>query len=468
MNHLGIDWCRQALEGMLCPSGVADDDTAPPGWPGVLHREGRTLTRVHTIPKSTETGPAAKSAGTVFHNPAMAGSRTRSVLLLQHAIENSLLGDGDIRALDGLSASGLRARRWLNELPKEAAERLLATIGDMDSSALEWGMRSHEEFPPSHGGGGLTPLLGDLRASVISQGWHWIDIDPFGSPVPFLDTAMQALARRGILEVSATDTAALSGSSPNPLMRRYGARVRLDKLKHDSGLRVLLAMVARAAARHDRSIEPLLSIWDSHHLRVSVRVLRRMSGANDLEASLGWRVFTPTEAEVEASVAAGLLPEDSEKALPIRCFLPLSHPVAREDKRISGPMWIGPTGERNALASMSVERAISMCCHEESEQDPSDDPAGWNLARFAAERRRVARAVRNLEAEAEAINTPHLVSVDELASWLERGSPPSPRKMAEVLIEQGHSAAVAHYAEPAFRTDAPWSEVLAAYDEVSN
>jgi len=109
-----------------------------------------------------------------------------------------------------------------------------------------------------------------------------------------------------------------------------------------------------------------------------------------------------------------------------------------------------------------------MCCHEESEQDPSDDPAGWDLARFAAERRRVARAVRNLEAEAEAIDTPHLVSVDELASWLERGSPPSPRKMAEVLIEQGHSAAVAHYAEPAFRTDAPWSEILAAYDEVSN
>ena len=219
----------------------------------------------------------------------MAGSRTRSVLLMAHAIESGILGDSEVRALDGLSASGLRARRWLNELPDEVSSRLIATIGDMDQNALDWAMATESDFSSKNGE--LIPLLGDLRTSVLSQGWHWIDIDPFGSPVAFLDTAIQALARRGVLEVSATDTAALSGSSKNPLMRRYGARVRLDKLKHDSGLRVLMATVARAAARHDRSIEPLLSIWDSHHLRVSVRVRKVMQGANDVEESLGWRIF---------------------------------------------------------------------------------------------------------------------------------------------------------------------------------
>ena len=55
-------------------------------------------------------------------------------------------------------------------------------------------------------------------------------------------------------------------------MRRYGARVRTDCLAHDSGMRVMLSNIARIAARHDRTIEPLLSIWDSHHLRVSFRV----------------------------------------------------------------------------------------------------------------------------------------------------------------------------------------------------
>ena len=313
----------------------------PPGWPGIIHREGRTLTRVTELPDSNKKGPSSKSADFVFHNPAMAGSRTRSVLLMAHVIQSGILGDSEVRALDGLSASGLRARRWLNELPDEESSRLIATVGDMDQNALDWAMATESEFSSENGE--LIPLLGDLRTSVLSQGWHWIDIDPFGSPVAFLDTAIQALARRGVLEVSATDTAALSGSSKNPLMRRYGARVRLDKLKHDSGLRVLMATVARAAARHDRSIEPLLSIWDSHHLRVSVRVRKVMQGANDVEESLGWRIFSPTKDEVEASISAGLLPSKDSSELPIRCFLPLSHPVSRQDSRVSGPMSVSYT-----------------------------------------------------------------------------------------------------------------------------
>ena len=75
--------------------------------------------------------------------------------------------------------------------------------------AATYGSNSEAAEKFSSENGELVPLLGDLRTSVLSQGWHWIDIDPFGSPVPFLDTAIQALARRGVLEVSATDTAAL-------------------------------------------------------------------------------------------------------------------------------------------------------------------------------------------------------------------------------------------------------------------
>ncbi len=436
-------------------------EAKPVGWPGVVHREGRTLTRVSSVPDSESKGPAAKSKDSVFHNPAMAGSRTRSVLLMAHAIESGVLGDSEIRALDGLSASGLRARRWLNELPPSSSSRLIATVGDMDQNALDWAMKTEAEFPSKNGE--LNSLLGDLRASVISQGWHWVDIDPFGSPIPFLDTAMQSLARRGVLEVSATDTAALTGSSKNPLMRRYGARVRLDKLKHDSGLRVLMATVARAAARHDRSIIPLLAIWDSHHLRVSVRVLRLMEGANNLESSLGWRVYNPTKEEVEASTNSGLLSKDSGTDLPIRCFLPLSHPVAREDKRVSGPMWIGPMGDKDVMASMTVERSLELCGAIYSE----NDPANWSQKNVELENRKVARAVRNIAEEAEAIDSHHLIAVDELARWHEKGSPPSPAKMAELLKQAGYASSVSHYAEPAFRTEAPWSEIVRVFDEIS-
>ena len=438
------------------------DGTEPEDWPGVLHREGRTLCRLARDPSESGTGPAAKGQDVVFHNPAMSGSRTRSVLLLQHCIEAGLLGDGSIYALDGLSATGLRARRWLNELPAKSAARISATMGDMDPVALNWAMRCHEEFPPEHGEGELLPHLGDLRKSVLEHGRHWVDIDPYGSPLPFLDTAIQSLARRGIAEISATDSAALTGSSKNALLRRYGARVRTDGLAHDSGLRVLLATVARTAARHERSIEPLLSIWESHHLRVSVRVLRSVEGANDVERSLGWRVACPTSEEVSSSIGSDLQPETSHDSLPMHCFLPLSHPVDRSDKRISGPMWTGSVGQAEAMASMTEERALELCGPSTIE----DDPAGWTERDFEYERRRVTRSVRHISEESRVIDAPHLILVDELASWLGSGSPPSPSVMAEALRRAGHRAAVAHYGKPAFRTDAPWDVVVGTSREV--
>ena len=139
----------------------------PEGWPGVLHREGRTLCRLAVDPAEAGSGPATKGEGAIFYNPAMAGSRTRSVLLMQHAIEAGLLGDSTVYALDGLSASGLRARRWLNELPADIAARISATMSDMDPVALDWAMRCHEEFPPEHGEGELIAHLGDLRKTVL-------------------------------------------------------------------------------------------------------------------------------------------------------------------------------------------------------------------------------------------------------------------------------------------------------------
>ena len=421
----------------------------------MLHREGRTLCRLPRDPSESGQGPAAKGQGAVFHNPAMSGSRTRSVLLLQHCIEAGLLGEGEIYALDGLSASGLRARRWLNELPAQSAARISATMGDMDPVALEWAMRCHEEFPPEHGEGKLLPHQGDLRKSVLEHGRHWVDIDPYGSPLPFLDTAIQSLARRGVAEISATDSAALTGSSKNALLRRYGARVRTDGLAHDSGLRVLLATVARTAARHERAIEPLLSIWESHHLRVSVRVRRSVERANDIEESIGWRVASPTAEEVSSSIQAGMHPDTGLDSLPMHCLLPLSHPVNRSDKRISGPMWIGPLGQSGAMASMTEERALELCGPSSIE----DDPVGWSDKDFERERRRVTRSIRHISEEAVTIDAPHLILVDDLASWLGSGSPPSPSGMVEALCETGHRAAVAHYGKPAFRTDAPWDEI---------
>ena len=424
---------------------------------GVPHREGRTLMLLPSPPEEAR-GPGAKASGKVFYNPAMAGSRTRSVLLFRHALEEGLLGEGTVYALDGLTASGLRARRWLNELSSVNSARVSATIVDLEEGALKWAQASHNEFPPEHGEGALESSMGDLRAEILRSGRHWVDIDPYGSPMPFIDSAMQCIARSGVMEVSATDTAALTGSSRTALMRRYGARVRTDSLSHDSGMRVMLATFSRVAARHDRSIIPLVSVWDSHHLRVSFRVLKSVSKANELEDNIGWRVHAPNEEEVIASIRAGLQPDSSLDLLPMDCMLPLHFPIDRSDSRVSGPLWVGPMGDSRAMASMSEERALESCGPEYS----IDDPLGWDEGRVEVERRAVARSVRHISEESEVICGSHLVVVDDLAAWLGTGAPPSPRRMVEILREWGSSAGLSGYGRPSFRADAPWAAIVEA------
>ena len=424
---------------------------------GVPHREGKTLMLLPNLPEDGQ-GPGTKATGKVFYNPAMAGSRTRSVLLFRHALDAGLLGEGPVYALDGLTASGLRARRWLNELSSEKSNRISATIVDLEEEALRWAEASHEEFPPSHEGGELEPYRGDLRAAVLRSGRHWVDIDPYGSPMPFIDSAMQSMARSGVMEVSATDTAALTGSSKTALMRRYGARVRTDSLAHDSGMRVMLATFSRVAARHDRSIVPLLSVWDSHHLRVSFRVLKSVSTANELEDSIGWRVHSPTNEEVLASIGAGLHHEGAVDHLPMHCMLPLKFPIDRIDPRVSGPLWVGPTGDRDAMFSMSEGRAMESCGPEFD----INDPLGWDERRVEAERRGVVRSVRHISGEAEVISSSDLIVVDDLAAWLGSGAPPSPRRMVDILNEAGYSAGVSSYGRPSFRAIAPWEAIVEA------
>ena len=413
----------------------------PAGWPGELLLEGRTPFRLPVLESqrrhSLERGPGDKDERAVFHNPAMAASRTRSVLLLAHELESGWLTDDDstVRALDGMAASGLRSRRWLWELPPKLAARLQVTAVDLDSESISWTEANQEHLPPPHAVPAPRYSMGDLCHIARGSEWQWLDIDPFGSPLRFLSPVIQAAAPRAVLEVSATDTAALTGSSRSALKRRYKARARPDALAHDTGLRILLATIARNAAQHGRTIEPLLSIWDGHHLRISTRIAHSPDAADTLEGQLGWRMAEPG---------------DGQPAI----LLPLDEQVDEDDSRLSGPLWIGPLGQAEAMAALTPERALELCAPGMG--DPFVVELGLSERDVRLRARAAERAVRHIAGEASAIHSPTLLVVDELPRLLDINAPPSPTKLAAALREAGHAAAVAAYGEPAIRTDAPW------------
>lgn len=56
-----------------------------------------------------------------------------------------------------------------------------------------------------------------------SKRFHAVDLDPYGCPTQFLDSAVQSVHHGGILMVTCTDMAILCGNNPNMCYVKYGA-----------------------------------------------------------------------------------------------------------------------------------------------------------------------------------------------------------------------------------------------------
>ena len=429
----------------------------PDNWPGSLWLEGRTIVHLkdgQKRPTHMPRGPATKT-GTGFMNPAMAPARTRSVLLLQDALEHGWLGENrPIRALDALCATGIRVRRWRNEIKNELQNRLHITANDLDARALDWAIAStnsdndvvaidpidDEQIQPNFiERNGIKFQNCDARLAMVQGSFQWIDVDPFGSPIAFLDNALQALGRVGVLEVTATDTAALTGSAATSGMRRYGHKGIVDLYAHDDAVRVLLGTIAQRAAQLDRSIEPILALFDGHHVRVTVRVLKSKQGADRNREQIGWRVRTEGKPYI---------------------FTP--HPSSEEMPRSSGPMWTGPLWNEEICSRLTEEKAVETCLASSSDieyglrhgLDWSDDD------QLYAERE-IRRSVRHIAQAAPVLSTDHLLlPFDMLPGLAGVGSLPKIDRLVNALNDAGYASARVPDLRPFVATHAPFDTVI--------
>lgn len=431
----------------------------PKGWPGITILEGRTPARI-PIPPSSDRGPASRD-GSGFLNPAMAGSRTRSVLMLADALDNDwLIGENkSIRIIEALASTGIRSRRWLNEIPAKHIGRMHILCNDLDPVATQWTQANLNQFPTP---GDIRLSCGDARSLLYESGWQWIDIDPFGSPTPFLDSAIQSCARVAVLDVCATDTAALTGSSPSACRRRYDAMAVVDDHRHDTAMRILLGALARIAAKHDRVIEPKLTLFDDHHIRANVLIRRSKQAASELHSRLGWRVHRPKEEELQISMDSGLHPVDDASLAQPSCLLPFEKPPQLQQGRISGPLWIGTLGDAEIMARLTEERVLQVC----SPTEDITELEGIEEEMIETSRKQLLYSVRGICESAEAIDCPVVLPVDEIPKFIRIPGPPSPSLLSQTLRVMGFKAAIAVLQVPAIRTDAPWSAISDACRQI--
>ncbi|XP_059393630.1 tRNA (guanine(26)-N(2))-dimethyltransferase [Carassius carassius] len=175
-----------------------------------------------------------------------------------------------LRVLEGLAASGLRSVRFALELPG----LMSITANDYSAKAAALIARNAQHNNVSH-----ILQASQRDASMVmyeargrKERYDVIDLDPYGSPSPFLDAAVQAVSEGGLLCITCTDMAVMAGNSGETCYSKYGSVSIKSKYCHEMALRIILHSLDQRAAVYQRYIEPLLSVSVDFYIRVFVRV----------------------------------------------------------------------------------------------------------------------------------------------------------------------------------------------------
>jgi len=194
----------------------------------------------------------------VFYNPVMELNRSSSVLLL-NALNRKAMQIG--LPLEG---SGIRGIRFFRELRKGMIKH--SCFNDYSDKAVK-SIKANLRLNKIKGK--FTISRQDATLFLLnSTGFDYIDLDPFGTPNPFLDAAVKRISREGILAVTATDTSALSGTYPDACRRKYWAEPLKNDQMHEIGIRILIRKVQLIGAQFDKALTPVFSYSSGHYMRI--------------------------------------------------------------------------------------------------------------------------------------------------------------------------------------------------------
>jgi len=354
----------------------------------------------------------------VFYNPVMRLNRDISVLAVKTLSPR--------RVLDAFSATGVRGMRyaletpveevWLNDLNEDAFNLILQNI------ELNFGMRPVAEGDSAGVDLGKVRVLvrrSDANALMSSmfRYFDFVDLDPFGSPAPFLDSALRSVRRRGFLGITATDTGVLCGAYRNACRRKYLAEPLRGELCHEVGLRILTGTVVRYAAKYDLGVKVLLAYYREHYFRLFVEV---MNGARKADESL--------------SMLGYLWQEESGKFEYSWGFLPGKPGVA-------GPLWLGPLKNDTFLQSL----------HELSLEHPLGDP----------------KTIEFLTLLGSELDVPFYYDTHALARRTGMGIPKL-QFLIDELTDRGYRTTRTHFSPTSIKTEASFEEVFSALRKVNN
>ncbi|KAE8808302.1 putative tRNA (guanine(26)-N(2))-dimethyltransferase 1 [Hordeum vulgare] len=187
--------------------------------------------------------------------------------------------------LEALAASGLRSLRYAREV--DGLGKVVAL--DNDKASVE-ACKRNIKFNGASVISKVEAHLADARVYMLTHPKEFdvVDLDPYGSPSVFLDSAVQAVADGGLLMCTATDLAVLCGTNGEVCYSKYGSYPVRGKYCHEMALRILLASIESHANRYKRYIVPVLSVFMDFYVRVFVRVFTSASEIKNAPLKLSY------------------------------------------------------------------------------------------------------------------------------------------------------------------------------------
>ena len=352
-------------------------------------------------------GTSEGSGDGVFFNPTMELNRDITVAVLRTYQEREPRVS---TYLDAMAASGIRGVR-------AAAEGYDVTCCDIDSEAVEL---ARENLARNDLSGSTVER--NVNALLHESMFDVVDLDPFGTPIPFADAAFSSA--RNLVCVTATDTAPLCGAHLQSGIRKYSAVPQNTDYHPEMGLRTLLSALIRTAARYDVAAQPICSHVSRHYARTYLELDHRATEADSLLEQLGF------VHHCEDCLARRHEFGHHPQSMPETC------PACGSSRILTaGPLWLGPVAESEFVGS--VRRQLS----------PEMDTAS-----------RADRLLSTVESE---LDTPTHYDQHRLTKlW---GVPANAMdEFIQDLTDAGYEASQAHYSGTAFKTEATVEQIREA------
>jgi tRNA (guanine26-N2/guanine27-N2)-dimethyltransferase len=354
----------------------------------------------------------APSKAPVFYNPVMEMNRDVSILASQ--AYQRLIGR-EISICDPLTGSGIRGARFAAEI--HGIKKVV--VSDINKCAFNLAQQNVHL-------NGLQDLVTvehtDANCLLSCHGaprkrFDIVDVDPFGSPVPYLDSAVRALRNKGLLAATATDLAPLCGVHVRACIRKYGGNPLRTEYCHELAVRLLAGCIAKVAAKQDIGVHIVFSHSSDHYIRVYAQIGYGAKKADTSVKNLGYvmHCFNCFHRETEKTFSARFL----EKC-----------PECGSKMDWAGPLWLGRIFDPQFCETISQENKRT---------------AFRNSVR-------ISKLLSLTKDEAEAPATYYVI--DKISNKL--SSPvPSVNTMLKILRDNGFGAVPTHFNSRGVRTNAP-------------